>query len=163
MKNRGFTIIELVMVIVIVAILTIISLPKIDTIYSIKLQGAAKRALSDIRLTQQLSISRHESYKIVFNLGTDTYQVQRVADGSYAVDPFTRANLIVNFTTDPQQKGIDISATNLTGGTLQFNWQGVPCDSNGAALTAEATVTMTYNGNTKTIYITQSTGRTRIQ
>ena len=163
MKNRGFTVIEMVMVIVIVAILAMISLPKIDTIYSIKLQGAAKRALSDIRLTQQLSISQHENYKIIFNTGNDTYQVQRVSDGVYAVDPFTRANLIVNFTTDPEQKGIDISATNLTGGTLQFDKWGTPCDSNGAALTAEATVSLTYKGNTKTIYITQSTGRARIQ
>jgi prepilin-type N-terminal cleavage/methylation domain-containing protein len=163
MNRKGFTIIEMVMVIIIVAILAVVSIPRFESFYYIKLDGAAKRVLTDIRFTQQLSIARHENYKIVFTTGTDIYQVQRVSDNVYATDPFTRANLIVNFTTDPQHKGIDISATNLTAGTLQFDWQGIPYNSTGVALTADASVTLTYKDNTKTIYVTPATGRVRVQ
>ncbi len=163
MRNKGWTVIELVMVIVIIAIIAVASIPRFEAFYSIKLQSGVKRALADIRYTQELSIARHENYKIVFNTGTESYQVQRVSDSAYAIDPFTRVNLIVNFSTDPEHKGINIASTNLASGTVQFDWQGIPYDVNGAALTAEASIVFTYKDYTNTIYITPQTGIARIE
>jgi len=159
---RGFTLIELVMVIVIVGILAVIAVPRFESFYAIKLDGATKKVVSDIRYAQQLAIARHEDYRVVFDVANNNYEVRRVSDGSFATDPFTRADFIVNFNTDAQYKGIRISNTNF-GGTLQFDWQGIPRDGNGTALTSEGSISFSYQGNNRTIYITPDTGRVRLQ
>jgi prepilin-type N-terminal cleavage/methylation domain-containing protein len=161
--KNGVTLIELVMVIVMISILAVLAIPRFESFYYIKLQGAAKRVISDIRYTQQMALARHEKYKIVFSTGTDSYEVRRVSDNSYATDPFTRANLNVSLSSDAQFQGIDIAATNLTSGTLQFNWQGVPLDVTDSALSADASVRLDYKGYSVTVYITPDTGRTRVQ
>jgi prepilin-type N-terminal cleavage/methylation domain-containing protein len=167
MKKRGWTVIELVMVIVIVAIIVVVSLPKADSIHYIKLQAAAKRALSDIRYAQQLSIARHTTCRMVFSAANDTYKVECLEpDGAtydYATDPFTRADLLINFTSDPEHAGVDISGTTLSSGTVQFDWKGVPLASDGTELTSQQSVTLTYKGLTRVIYITPSTGRVRLE
>jgi prepilin-type N-terminal cleavage/methylation domain-containing protein len=163
MKKSGFTIIEIVMVIVIVAILAVISIPRFQNYYYIKLQAAVKKVVSDIRYAQQLALAEHTNYEVVFNTGSATYSVQRSSDSSYATDPYTRANLTTNFSSDAKYGGISISSTSLTSGTLQFDWQGVPQDSLGTPITSEATIGLSYRGNSFTIYITPNTGRVRVQ
>lgn len=160
--KKGYTIIELIMVIVIVGILATLSIPRFQSFYYIKLNGAMKKVIADIRYAQQLAISRHESYNIIFNTANETYEVRRVSDSSYAVNPFSRGNFIVNFTSDPQYNGIKIDSTSF-GGTLQFDWQGIPRNGAGTALSAEGSVVFSYQNNVMTIYITPNTGRVRMQ
>lgn len=87
----GFTIIELIMVIVIISILAVLALPRFDSFYEIKLNGAVKKIISDIRYAQQMAISRHEDYRVSFT--GNTYDVRRVSDNAYATSPFTRETL----------------------------------------------------------------------
>jgi type II secretory pathway pseudopilin PulG len=158
--KKSYTIIELIMVIVIVGILAASSIPRFQSFYYIKLNGAMKKVASDIRYAQQLAISRHESYNIIFNTATEAYEIRRVSDNSYATNPFSRGNFIVNFTSDPQYNGIKIDSTSF-GGTLQFDWQGIPRNGAGTALSAEGSVAFSYQGNAMTINITPNTGRVR--
>jgi len=161
--KEGVTIIELVMVIVMISILAVLAIPRVDTFYAMKLEGTVKKVVSDIRYTQQLALARHENYKIIFNAGNDSYVVQRAADNSYATDPFTRTNMQINLSSDPQFGGVNIATTNLASGTLQFNWEGIPQDATGAALSEQGSVQLDYHGNSKTIYITPDTGRVRVE
>lgn len=153
---KGFTLIETAMVIVIVGIMAALTIPRFNAFYGIKLSGAAKKVASDIRYMQQLAVTRHESYNINFSAGG--YTVTRVS-GGFATDPFTRGNFNVNFNSDPQYGGIGVA----TSGTLQFNWEGVPCDSAGTPLASDRSITLSYQGNTETLIVTQDTGRVRIQ
>ena len=155
----GFTIIEVAMVIVIVGIMAALTIPRFNTFYGIKLSGAAKKVTSDIRYTQQLAITRHESYNM--NFSANGYTVTR-ALGGFAIDPFTRGNFNINFNSDPQYGGIAVIAT-FGGGILRFNWEGVPCDSAGTPLISDNNITLSYQGNTKTIIVTRDTGRIVIQ
>jgi prepilin-type N-terminal cleavage/methylation domain-containing protein len=160
----GFTLIELVMVIVIVGILAALVVPRFESFYSIKLSGAVKKVVSDIRYTQQLAVSRHETYKIIFDTSLDKYEVRRASDNSLAKDPFSRADFVVNFNTDPQYKGINLSSAAFGGtATLQFNWQGIPQDGNGINLSSDGQVELEYHNNSLTIYVTPRTGRVRIE
>lgn len=162
--NTGFTLIEIIMVIVIIAILAVLAIPKADSYYTIKLEGTARKIVSDIRYTQRLSIGKHEDYGVEFNTGADSYRVYRVSDNSTAVDPLTRGNFTIDFTTDSEYKGIDISSADF-GGTskVRFTSLGVPQDANGNNLTSAGTVTISFKGSSKTIGITPNTGRVSIQ
>lgn len=162
--SKGFTIIELVMVIVIVGILAALAVPRFESFYAIKLNGAVKKVVSDIRYVQQLAISRHETYKIIFDTGLDKYEVRRVSDNSFAKDPFSRTDFVVNFNTDPQYKGINLSSAAF-GGTaiLQFDWQGIPQNGSGTNLSSDGQARLEYHNNSLTIYVTPQTGRARVQ
>ena len=161
--RNGFTLIETIMVIVIIGIMAALSVPRFNAFYGIKLAGVAKKVVSDIRYVQQLAISRHESYNIIFSPGpVNTYLVRRVADSSLAADPFSLGDFSINFNSDPHYGGITITSTNF-GGTLQFDWQGIPRTAAGAALANDGSINLSYQGNSKTIIVTQNTGWVRIQ
>lgn len=156
---RGFTLIELVMVIVIVGILAVIAIPRFESFYAAKLDGAVKKVVSDIRYTQQLAVVRHTDSRIVFDLDNDSYVVEEeVPQGSgnwvSATDPFTRATFSVNFTNHSQYKGIDIQDGSGTR-AFQFNWLG---ESSLGGL-----VTFVYQGRSRIISITANTGRVSVQ
>ncbi len=168
-QNKAFTLIESIMVMVIIGVLAALAIPRFSSFYNIKFNSAIKKVVSDIRYAQQLAVARHESYKIIFNTSNETYRALRVSDGTAVQDPFTRQPLDpwVNFSTDPQYKGINIFSTSLSGTTLRFNWQGLPqegsSDVSPTDLPSERSVTFQYKGNNLSVYITPNTGRLRIQ
>jgi prepilin-type N-terminal cleavage/methylation domain-containing protein len=159
--RKGFTLIELVMVMVIMAILTAWTIPRFESLYSIKLSGAMKKVVSDVRYVQQIAISRHTNTRMIFNKTTDVYVAEEeVPSGSNTwvsiKSPFTRGNLTVNYATDPQYKGINITDVNFNStNTLQFKWLGEPVSG--------GRVDFEYKQNTNSIFVQNTTGIVRAQ
>lgn len=162
----GFTLIEIVMVIVIAGTLAVLAVPRFESFYVIKLNAAVKKVVSDIRYVQQLAIARHESYKIIFSPGIERYEVRLASDNSLAKDPFSRKDFVSDFTADAYYKGLDISGTSLLSNTLRFDWRGMPQegpDGGVVDLAAERSIGFLYRGSSLSIYITPQTGRVRAQ
>ena len=78
-RIKGFTIIEMCMVIVIVAILAGLAIPKFDAYYDIKLGGTARKLMSDIRYAQRTAIAKHEDYGVDFDTTNHKYRVYVVS------------------------------------------------------------------------------------
>lgn len=177
--TKAVTLIELIMVIMIVGILALAAIPHFGSFYFLKISGAMKKVISDIRYVQQLAVSRHADARVEFNPASESYQTCycNEADGSCATgscgsanwpaitDPFTRGNLQVNFNSDPKYGGMDITTVNFGGtSTLRFNWQGTPQNASGINLSgSDGTVSFSYKGNANTISVTPNTGRARVQ
>lgn len=141
MNKKGFTIIEIVLVIALIGILATISLPvykKTAAHYS--LITAARMIASDIRLAQQRSITESRSYRLLFNTGSDNYQLLSVSNKSE-----------INYLP----KGIKIIRTNFTDKTLSFLPSGAP--SQGGRVVLENRF-----GGRRYIIVTPATGRVRI-
>ncbi|MBN1793376.1 MAG: GspH/FimT family protein [Candidatus Omnitrophica bacterium] len=151
---------EMIMIIVVIAILAVLAIPRFDTYYDLKLNGAARKLISDIRYVQQISISKHTGYGLEFDTGGNSYRVFLVSSDATIPDPTTRTNMIIDYDTSAEFAGIDLNAVNF-GGTaeLRFSSLGEPRDANNTALAASGTVTLVYQGRTKTVTVTPETGR----
>ena len=166
-RHRGFTLIELITVMIIIGALAGLAYPRMtSSFYALKISGAARKLQSDIRYAQQLALNDHAKVDVVFDAANDRYRVKDVSAGANVTDPYTRSvgvsgsdwttGLYVNYTTDAELKGIDLNSATVS--TLRFSTLGRPTDTSDVALAANSDIVLVYQGQTKTVRVTPITG-----
>jgi prepilin-type N-terminal cleavage/methylation domain-containing protein len=167
MRINGFTIIELVIVIVLLGIMAMAVSITLTPSSSIRLDTAAKRVAADLRYAKSTAFSYSKWYGVTFQTDpTNTYTVFQTNGTMDATikDPASLGNnFIVNIPA--LYGGVTLSSVNIAGGSkVEFNPVGTPYnDKNGTAISSAGAITLQYLGNTKTIYITPNTGYISIQ
>ncbi len=126
---EGFTLIELIMVIVLISILAVSVVPKFMDTSAISLQGGAALVVADIRYTQELAMSTHTSKTITFTTN-DTY-----------------------YTVNSQTMNLPSRVSISSGATFIFNSLGEPTTGGGSSVEIQA------GSSTKTITVESYTGR----
>lgn len=149
----GFTLIELVIVIILIGILSTsvyLSWPK----SSVSLDAQAHQIAHDIRYAQTLAMTKGQRYRFVRTSST-SYQV---TNNSGTAVMLALGSAIVTLNA-----GITFSGfTNLPNNLIAFDGKGTPytnTSSPGTALASTATISLTANGETRTISISPGTGR----
>lgn len=108
-KNSGFTLLELIIIIVIAGVITAIAVPNFLTYqYSYRLRGALSTLRGDLYGAKMLAIKRGVQYKVAFTSGG--YQIQRgtTSAGNFVLG----ANEITrNFADEYPGVTVDTSAT----------------------------------------------------
>ena len=139
MRNEdGFTLIELIMVIVIIGILAVVAIQKYPTT-EISLATAADMIRSDIRSVQALAMAQYASKTLTFNSSTE-YEFPAIGE----VGNKTR-----NF-ADIFEGGISLSAYPAS---ISFNSLGEPTAAQ------DDSITITTGSTIKTLTVLQYTGR----
>jgi len=163
-KKNGFTLIELVMIIVILSILVLTAVPNATTTSSIKLQAACQRIASDLRYAQEMSMAQQVRFGISFDPVNEAYFVYRVNIATKTIDPQTRNNFDISFTQLNEFKGIDIASTNFSN-KMEFDSIGAPYDASGVILSSQGVITLqtTDGAYSKTVRIEPSTGKVNMQ
>lgn len=153
-RIRGFSLIELVTVLVLVAILAVFAAPRLFTIQTITLPAVAAQLVANIRYTQSLSMSQGQRYRI--NFTATTYQISDMA-GTPIVQPVTAS-------TAP----ISVAPATLTGfnppltnNYLAFDTKGVPYASATTALASNATITLTSGSEVSNVVVAPETGQVK--
>lgn len=157
-NRRGFTLIELVMVIVIIAVLAVVVSFSSG---SIRLVGAANKLMFDLRYAQQLAISRQVRCGVSFNPSGNSYFVYIGDTGTLATDPHTGSNLSIDFDTDSDYDGISLSSTNF-GNQVSFDAAGAPYNSTPVLLSSQGIITLQQGSSSQTVTIEANTGEIKV-
>lgn len=91
-KNKGFSLIELIIVIAILAIVLAIAAPNFMAYRdNSNLKEATRDISSDIQLYKQRAVSENKQYRMVFNVGGNNYTVQSSDGGGGWVNVATKS------------------------------------------------------------------------
>lgn len=145
-QNRGFTLIELAVLLLIAALLAVTVLPRYPG-KGLDVGARAEQLASDIRYVQTLSMSRGERYCL--HLDASSYQIRRNNCSEAVTHP-------VAGTLSMSLPGTSIAAVNLIGNNIEFDGKGQPTTLASPAL---ATITLSAGGASKTVVVTPQTGR----
>ncbi len=150
-RARGFTLVELTVTLVVVAILAVAMLPRSPE-RQINLSVQADQLASDIRYTQSLAMTHGQRFRINFNAAS--YLIDNLTGVPAVIHPHTgtaAAILLGN--------GITLATTNAF---IVFDGRGTPYNTAvlpGTLLAADAIITLTASGQTQLVRISPQTGR----
>jgi MSHA pilin protein MshC len=169
-KSEGFTLIELIMIIVLLGIIAVFAAPRLGNITSTNAGAFRDKLRADIRYAQNLAMTRNQRYRVFFNAAPapapNGYAVVNDANGNgtwgevgppneITQDPAGGGNLSVTLNTGDY---VGITITSPANGYVEFNSLGAPAVGGGLAFIASvATITINASATT-TVTIQDQTG-----
>ncbi|WP_339730386.1 prepilin-type N-terminal cleavage/methylation domain-containing protein [uncultured Gimesia sp.] len=84
-SRHGFTLIEMLIVMLLIAILVSVSLISTDSSRSMSLEATARMLVADLRLARNYAIKFNTKYKVLFDLDAQSYEVQHSGSGTLPV------------------------------------------------------------------------------
>ena len=155
-RQRGFTLREMVIVMVLVGIISAIALPRMAN-DPMLLSTQVEQLAGDIRYVQALAMTQGQRYRL--NLTATGYTLTLAdAGGTLVPHPVTGSTAQTNWNS-----GISITLppTNLPNSLVAFDGRGVPYTDNLAttALAASATIVLSRSSAAQQITIFPETGK----
>jgi prepilin-type N-terminal cleavage/methylation domain-containing protein len=157
----GFTMIELLIVVAILAIAAAIVVPMASSAGSMQLRAAVNMVAADLEYAKSMSISRGQRYAVVFDKTAGIYCQYRVVDqsGNPIRHPITqKLEYVVSFQSDARLGQVEIAGVNFNGmDKVSFDSLGSPFDGIGANLNT-GVITLQAGGITRTVTVEPVTG-----
>jgi prepilin-type N-terminal cleavage/methylation domain-containing protein len=141
-RNRGFSLVELVVIIVIIGVLTgVVSLSIGNIDRDSRVTIAAGRALSDLRYAQELAMTTRQA--VNFTVSGNTYSATYRVSGFPVPSPTDRTQPLMVILNDGEARGVVI--TSGLNGTISFDIDGKPWASDGITELSDQTSIMNLN------------------
>jgi prepilin-type N-terminal cleavage/methylation domain-containing protein len=154
--NGGFTLVEVVIVIVILSIAALIAVPMMSSAASFQIRSAANMIAADLEYARSMAISRGQNYSVVFDQAAESYKIIDQL-GNTIQHPVKKGfDYVIDFQNDSRLSRVDIAKVDFNAtSTVQFDCLGSP--DNGGAVVIQA------GGTTKTVTVEPVTGFISIQ
>ncbi|MHC4212524.1 MAG: pilus assembly FimT family protein [Planctomycetota bacterium] len=161
LRCNGFTIVELLIVVVIIAIAAMAAIPLSSSAASTQVRSAAQMIAADLEYAKSMSISRGQSYSVVFDEGAESYRILD-QDSNLIKHPVKKGfDYIVAFSGDSRLSKVDLVDADFDGTeVVKFDYLGSPYDGgnnplNSGSITLQAGMTtLTVNVEAVTGFIT---------
>ena len=161
-RIRSFTLVELLIVVMIMAIAAAIMMPALGTTEATKLIAAGRLVASDVEFAQYESIVHPDDPRLIkIDSGGNQYWIAKASDVATAIDsPAGPSTMLVTFGAGRalELAGVTVQAYDFDGDDeLRFDAFGQPDQ------TTTATITLSAGGATLTISIAPVSGEVTVQ
>ena len=145
-NKKGITLIELMVTVAIIGIVVGIAIPSFTSyLPRLRLNGAARDLISDLRLARSLAVGENKQYKVVFDVANESYTIRK------ADDTITKSTDYKN--PDQNYRGIESDSVVDKNGTavtsIEFGFNGTATTANGLD-NAPATITIKRSDGVET-------------
>lgn len=127
--RRGFTLIEVLVVVVIIGIAGALVVPSLLSAGSLSIQGASRLLIADFLYAQNEAVAAHSEHHIIFELdadGTNQYGLFD-ADGQVLHSAWVGGDYIMDFASDSRFSNVQMEAVDFGGATsVTFDELGAP-------------------------------------
>jgi prepilin-type N-terminal cleavage/methylation domain-containing protein len=155
----GFTLIEILIVVVVIGIAAMIAVPMMSSAASMQIRSAANMIAADLEYAKSMAISRGQNYSVIFT-GNKTYEIH---DQSGLIQhPVKKRDFIINFGSDSRLNRVTIVNADFdpdSSQTITFDYLGSPYSGTGTSNPLNSgVITLQAGGITKTVNVEPVTG-----
>lgn len=160
--NTGFTVIEILIVVVIIAIGAAMVIPMMTSAAGMQIGSAANIIAADLEYAKSMAISRGQNFSVVFDEATESYSIKNQA-GEIIMHPVKKGfAYTIDFRSDGRLDKVDIADVDFEPGssnTITFDYLGSPYSGTGTSTPLNsAVITLQAEGPTITITVEPVTG-----
>jgi prepilin-type N-terminal cleavage/methylation domain-containing protein len=152
-KRNGFTLIEIIVVIVIISIAALLVIPMMGSAGDIQVRAAADMIAADLEYAKSMAISRQKTYKVIFDTVAESYRLAVYENGitTTITHPVNAGKpYAVNFKADSRVSQVNIDSVSFAGSEVDFDSVGSP--NSGGQIVLKA------GGKTVTVSVEAGTG-----
>jgi prepilin-type N-terminal cleavage/methylation domain-containing protein len=156
--KSGFTLVELIVVMVILGISAMVLVPMIGSAASSQLSSASDILASDLEYARSMAISRGYTYSVVFDVANNTYEI-RDETNTVIRHPVKKGfDYVVRLGPGQMFDTVTISSADFNStNVIKFDSLGSPYSGTNAALNSGAVVLQAANA-TMTVSVEPVTG-----
>lgn len=153
--THGFTLVEIIIVVVILSIAAVMIVPMMSSAGSMQIPSAANMIAADLEYAKSMAITEGQNFSVVFDTTAESYSIKD-PNGTTIKHPVKKGfDYVENFSTDRQLGKVKITAVSFATGKVVFDALGSP--DNGGSVTIQA------DNMTATINVEAITGFISIQ
>ena len=154
---RGFTMIEIIIVAVIITIAAMVAIPMMTSAASMQIRSAANMIAADLEYAKSMAISKGQNFSVVFDQITETYSI-RNQDDVIIPHPVKKGfDYTVDF-RDERLNKVDIADVDFDATSeIKFDYLGSPYNGSGTPLNS-GVISLQAGGMTTTITVEPVTG-----
>ena len=126
--RNGFTLVELIIVVVILSIAAMIAVPMVSSAADMQVRSAANQIAAHLDYAKSMAITHQQSYSVVFDVPNKSYQVQDEG-GNPIEHPVNPGLFVVNLSNSGLDK-VDITDASFDDDpdkAITFDYLGSPC------------------------------------
>jgi Tfp pilus assembly protein FimT len=149
--SGGFTLIEILIVVAVLMIAAVMVVPMMSSADSVQLRSAANMVAADLEYAKSISITKGQSYKVVFDAFTESYRIEDTT-GTVVLHPVKKGfDYVLDFTSEERLNRVSIDSVDFNAASeVQFDCLGSPNEG--------GTVTLQANGEVMTVNVEPVTG-----
>lgn len=159
LRRPAFTLIEVIVVMLIVAIMAAVAIPTLSKVGSTRGAVAARMIARDLTYARERAIATGTRTWVVFNAASNLYSVMAEnpaspgrAGATTMMDPSGSGKYYIQYLNTGEYAGVTITGATFDSGTeVGFDWVGKPYNNTSTPLAAAGAVTLSIGGFTITV------------